>query len=86
MPTVGRSFTAKDLEEHYVWCGHRFSGEESSRVLVALEGKFGRNPMKTAADGAARVQLVQRKRQWTTRGMYRERGQRLMERYCGNPR
>ncbi len=86
MPTAGRSFTAKDLEEHYVLCGHRLSGEESSRLLEALEGKFARNPMKTAADGAVRVQLVQRKRQWTTRGMYRERGQRLIERYCGKER
>jgi hypothetical protein len=78
---VTRSFTARDLEEHYVRCGHRMSARESGKVLDRVAGKYERNPTKGAVEKATRLRCAQKRREWETRGMYPEAGQPLMDKY-----
>ena len=81
-----RSYTARELESHYVRCGHRMSAKESGRVFDRINGKYERNPMKGAAEKERRMRCAQKQRDWETRGMYPEVGQVLMERYVGRVR
>jgi hypothetical protein len=78
-----RLYTARDLEFHYVRCGHRMSAEESRKVFGKIDGKYERNPMKGVAEKKRRLRCAQQRRQWETRGMYPEAGQVLMERFVG---
>ena len=54
---------------------------ESERVLDKIKGKYERNPMVSAVEKKRRVRCAQQRRKWETRGMYPERGQKLMEKY-----
>lgn len=81
-----RSYTARDLELHYIRCGHRMSAKESGNVLRKAEGKYERNPMVGAAEKKRRLCCTAKRREWETRGMYPETGQALMEKYVGRRR
>lgn len=83
---VYRSYTARDLECHYIRCGHRMSAEESGRVLGRVDGKYERNPMVGVAEKKRRIRCAQKRRDWETRGMYPEAGQLLMEEYVRRAR
>jgi hypothetical protein len=74
-----RSYTARDLEEHYVRCGHRMSAAESKRVLAMVAAKYERNPTKGVAEKVVRLRCARKRREWETRGMYPEAGQPLMD-------
>ena len=76
---VSKSYTARDLEDHYVRCGHRMSAKESQKVLRLMVGKYERNPTKGMLEGKRRSRYVQRRRNWETGGLYPEVGQPLME-------
>ena len=81
-----RSYTARDLESHYVRCGHRISAEESGRVLGRIDAKYERNPMVGGVERRRRLQCIRKRRHWETRGMYPETGQLLMEQYVRRAR
>jgi hypothetical protein len=76
-----RSYTARDLEDHYVLCGHRMLAKESKKVLDMMNQKYERNPTMSTADKEKRLRYAQRRRDWETRGMYPDAGQSLMEKY-----
>lgn len=76
-----RLYTARDLEEHYVLCGHRMSAQESSRVLDLIRRKYEHNPTISVAEKEKRLRYVQRRREWETQGMYPDVGQPLMEKF-----
>jgi hypothetical protein len=76
-----RSYTAKELEGHYVFCGHRMSAKESKRVLDMMSQKYERNPTISTVDKEKRLGCARRRRHWETRGMYPDAGQPLMEKY-----
>jgi hypothetical protein len=79
--TECRSYTARDLEEHYVLCGHRMLGQESKRVLDMIGLKYEHNPTINADDKGRRLRYVQKRREWDTQGMYPDVGQPLMEKF-----
>jgi hypothetical protein len=56
------------------------SAEESERVLKVVSGKYERNPLM-GNSAPKKLVLTKRRRDWETRGLYPERGQRLMERF-----
>lgn len=76
-----RGYTAKDLSEHYVRCGHRMSAKESRKVFDIVSGKYEHNKMVQTKVAQKKLEWLQRRREWETRGLYRESGQPLMERY-----
>ncbi len=74
-------YTAKELESHYVLCGHRMLGEESRRVFGMISGKYERNPTIKPAEKEKRLQCLQRRRDWETRRLYPDVGQPLVDGY-----
>ena len=76
-----RSYTARELAIHYARCGHRMSAKESGRVMEKLQGKYERNPMIKAAEKSRKLECAERQRNWETKGLYPEEGQRSVEMY-----
>ena len=76
-----RSYTARDLEEHYVFCGHRMSARESKVVFGTISRKYERNPTINVVEKERRLRYLQRRREWETQGMYPGDGQPLMEKF-----
>jgi hypothetical protein len=72
------SFTGRDLEDHYVGCAHRMSAHEALRVYALMERKYRANPVMGAREVEHRLRVARNKREWLTRGLVRERGQRLL--------
>ena len=68
-----------DLENHFLGCGNRLSGEESERILGLVTAKYARNPMKSEADAELRRERMRKLRRWATKGLYRQTGQLILE-------
>jgi hypothetical protein len=79
--TVCRSYTVKDLSEHYVKCGHRMSAEESEKVMEIVSGKYSRNPQMETKEALKKLAWLKKRRDWATNGLYPESRQPLMEKF-----
>ena len=78
-----RSYTARDLELHYIRCGHRMSAKESGNVLRKAEGKYERNPVVGAAEKKRRLCRTSETTRVGDARDVPETGQALMEKYVG---
>ena len=81
-----RSYTAREMESHFVRCGHRLSAGESRKALLKVRGKYERNPMIRPAEMERRLGHVEKRRDWETRKLFPEEGQCLMDGYLGRRR
>lgn len=80
------AYTAKDLSEHYVQCGHRMSAKESTKIFDMVSRRYEHNKMVQTKEAQRRLGWLKRRREWATRGLYREVGQALMQRYVAECR
>jgi hypothetical protein len=79
--TWSRYYTVQDLSEHYVRCGHRLSGVESEKILDMVSGKYSRNPRMGEKEAEKKLAWLKKRRKSQTKGLYRESGQSLMQKY-----